>query len=72
MFEGFMMEYEFQIANNVQVQTRVRSSVWTVLGECGGFYDGLYVVLNFLLNPLAATLYENDLVRQNLLVQTLN
>ena len=42
------------------------------LGDVGGFHDGLYLIFSFLLGPIAATLFENELMRGNLFKLGLN
>ena len=34
-----------------------------VVENVGGFYDGLYLLLNIFIAPLAATFYEQDFVK---------
>ena len=42
------------------------------LGDIGGFYDGLRLVLLFFMAPVAATLFENDLLKSNLYTHKLS
>ena len=36
------------------------------LGDVGGFHDGLFLIFSTILSPIAATLFENDLLRGSL------
>ena len=39
------------------------------LGDIGGFYDGIRLVMLFFLAPAAAKLYEHDLLKDKIFLQ---
>ena len=39
------------------------------LAQIGGLSDGLYIIASFLVNPVAAALFERDLVKKSLVEQ---
>ena len=41
------------------------------LGDIGGFYDGLRLLLMFFLAPFSAVFFENELLKDNLFAQDL-
>ena len=41
------------------------------LGDIGGFYDGLRLLITFFMAPISAILFENDLLKDNLFVRDL-
>ena len=42
-----------------------------ILGDIGGFYDGLRMIILYFMAPTAAIFFENDLLRNNLYSQSL-
>ena len=59
------------IDNSVQEESRTRYSLWTALGDIGGFHDGLTLLMQVVITPIAATLFENDLLKGKLFSSTL-
>ena len=41
------------------------------LGDIGGFYDGLRLILMFFMAPISALFFENSLLKNNLYAQSL-
>ena len=72
-FENYGSGYQhiFAVDNNTQVIKRIRYNFWMALGDIGGFYDGLKLLLSFFMAPIAALFYENDLLRHTLFAQKL-
>ena len=68
---GENYEHYFVIDNNIQVVKRVRYNFWMALGDIGGFYDGLKLLITFFMAPISAILFENDLLKDNLFVRDL-
>ena len=64
-------QYNFVVDNNTQVVKRIRYNVWMALGDIGGFYDGLRLVLLLFMGPLSAFFFQKDLLKDNLKVQSL-
>ena len=52
--------------NSLQVEKRIRYSLWTALSDVGGFHDGLKLVLDLVMAPMAATFFENEILRDKL------
>ena len=40
------------------------------LSDVGGFHDGIALILKIFLAPIAATLFENDILKGNLYEET--
>ena len=59
-------EHVFELDNKMKVSSRVRYSLWQALGDIGGFHDGLFMVVRFLLAPIAATFFHKDLLQKDL------
>ena len=55
----------------MQEEKRIRYSFWTALGDIGGFHDGLTLLMHVFMNPIAAILFENSLLRGNLFSELL-
>ena len=67
---GYVLE--FMIDNQIQYQKRIRYNFWAALADVGGFHDGLFILFSFVLSPVIATLYENELIKGNLFSWKLN
>ena len=55
--------HDFKIDNEIQVLGRKRYNFWNALENVGGFHDGLCLLVSLVMAPIAATCFENDLVR---------
>lgn len=55
----------------MQILTRVRYNFWMLLADVGGFHDGLRLLVSFLLAPITAIFFENDMLRSNLFEESL-
>ena len=44
------------------VEARTRYSVWDLLGDVGGFNDGLYLLVSLLIGPLGTFSFSKDYV----------
>ena len=53
-------------------EKRIRYSFWTALADIGGFHDGLTLLVHVLMNPIAATFFENSILGCNLFAQHLS
>ena len=69
MTDDYLYEQNFFIDNKVKVEKRIRYNFWMALGDVGGLHDGLYIILSVIIMPIAATLFENDLLKDNLYKQ---
>ena len=59
-------EHVFELDNKMQVSSRVRYSLWQALGDIGGFHDGLFMVVRFLIAPIAATFFHKEILQKDL------
>ena len=59
----FKYEHNFQIDPKMQEMATVRLSFWQALGDLGGFHDGIYVLISIMIRPVAATLFQSELVK---------
>ena len=63
--------HTFQIDNNIHVLKRIHYNFWMALGDIGGFYYGLKMLLMFFMAPISAVLFENELLRGSIFAQDL-
>ena len=68
----FGHSHEFEIDKVMKLEKRIRYNFWMALADVGGFHDGLFLLLSFLMSPFAATLFKNDLMRGKLFNWSLN
>ena len=59
-------QHYFYVDDKIQVVKRIRYNFWMALGDIGGFYDGLRLVLTFFMAPIAALFFENDLLKNTI------
>ena len=64
-------EHLFYADDSIQVIKRIRYNFWMALGDIGGFYDGLRLVLALFMAPIAAIFFENDLLKDSIYAQSL-
>ena len=50
--------------NKIFDQKRVRYSFWDVLGDVGGFHDGLVLLIRIVVGPFAAHGFFLDLIKK--------
>ena len=50
------------LAEHIKIEQRVRYNVWDLLGDVGGFYDGLYLIGYFLMAAYSATSFNIDVL----------
>ena len=65
-------EHYFVIDDKVQVAKRIRYNMWMALSDLGGLNDGIYVVFGFIIAPIAATAFENELISKNIFASQLS
>ena len=53
----------FELDNKKTQIQRQRYTFWAALGDIGGFYDGLNLLISIFLAPLSSALFFNDLVK---------
>ena len=46
-------------------EKRVRYSLWSVLGDVGGFHDGLVLLIRIMIAPFAAYNFFFDLIKKS-------
>lgn len=54
--------HSIEIDTDLQVQKRVRYTFWQLLGDAGGFHDGLCLLIGFFVNPFSATGLQKDII----------
>ena len=47
-------------------EKRARYSLWNVLGDVGGFHDGLVLLIRIVIAPFAAKNFFFDLIKKSL------
>ena len=47
----------------MQQMATVRLSFWQALSDLGGFHDGIYVLVKAFIAPIAASLFQSELVK---------
>ena len=60
-------EHYIELHNKMQVSSRVRYSLWQALADVGGFHDGLFLIVRFLIAPIAATFFHREILRKDLI-----
>ena len=62
---GAMKELQliFELDNKKTQIQRQRYTFWAALGDIGGFYDGLNLLISIFLAPLSSALFFNDFVK---------
>ena len=64
IFDGMGdLAFIFELDNKKTQFQRLRYTFWAALGDIGGFYDGLNLLINIFLAPLSSALFFNDLVK---------
>ena len=59
----------FEVDNKMRKIQRQRYSFWAALGDIGGFYDGLNLLISSFLDPFSSALFFNDLVKGSVFTQ---
>lgn len=59
----FAYEHNFQVDPKMQQMATVRLSFWQALSDLGGFHDGIYVLVKAFIAPIAASLFQAELVK---------
>ena len=53
--------YNIWLSSTTKIQQRIRYGVWQALGDIGGFYDGVGLMLGSLMSQYAATKFLMEL-----------
>ena len=56
--------HSIEIDADLQVQKRIRYTVWNLLGDAGGFHDGLTLLVLFLVHPFMATKFQKNIIKK--------
>lgn len=56
-------KHAFKIDNKVQVEKRIRYNFWTALSDIGGFHDGIRLLMNIFVAPIAYIAFQNDVMK---------
>ena len=54
--------YKIMLAKEMVIMERVRYQVWDLLGDIGGFYDGIILALFLFMGPYSAKSFANNFV----------
>ena len=57
-------EIIFELGTHIDINQRIRYSVWDLLGDVGGFNDGLFLVCSIFMSSYSAFAYSVDLLSQ--------
>ena len=60
------LTFLFELDNKMTKFERQRYSFWAALGDIGGFYDGLNLLISIFMAPLSSAMFFNDLVKGSL------
>ena len=52
-----------KLGSNIKIIERIRYNVWDLLGDVGGFNDGLHLVGSFLLSSYAAFSFKQSILQ---------
>ena len=53
--------YKIWLGESAKIQQRIRFGVWQALGDIGGFYDGVGLILGSIMSQFAATKFLMEL-----------
>ena len=56
-------EVEIYMDGYVQVEQRTRYSFWNLLGDVGGFHDGLFLLVSIFYAPFASLAFSLDFAK---------
>ena len=56
-----MLSLRLELNGYLKVSNRVRYNMWDLLGDIGGFYDGLVIVASILFSRYASFAFHTDL-----------
>ena len=51
------------LGKNIEIIERTRYNVWDILGDVGGFNDGLYLVFEFIFSSWAAFSFKQSILK---------
>ena len=54
---GFSVNVQLQLSNDMEVAERKRYSWWQLLGDIGGFHDGLVLLIKFFMASYSAAMF---------------
>ena len=49
----FKIQFDFYLAQNMFIEARTKYNIWDLLGDVGGFNDGLFLVASLFMAPLS-------------------
>ena len=61
---NFDFTIEIELDTHVHIQQRVRYNVWDLLGDVGGFNDGLILLCSIFMSSYSAFSYRMNVLNQ--------
>ena len=59
------LEFDIKLSNDLKIEERRRYQFWDLIGDVGGFNDGIYALAGLLFNFYSALAFKADLLRDN-------
>ena len=59
-----MVNIDFLLSNEIVIENRIRYTIWDLLSDVGGFYDGLILVCELLTGAYAAASFKTSFIGQ--------
>ena len=63
--EPLLMTHVIRLDTVKQVQKRVRYTLWDAIADIGGFSDGLFALIGWILRSVASALFYVDLFKKS-------
>ena len=51
--DKFEISFDFYFAQNMFIEARTKYNIWDLLGDVGGFNDGLFLVVSLFMAPIS-------------------
>ena len=61
-----MFQLVFNIDSKLNEISRRRYSFWMALGDIGGFFDGIRLLISMIMTPVGGALFMKDALRNKL------
>jgi hypothetical protein len=57
---SYNIKIELSLNGFFKIESRVRYNIWDLLGDVGGFNDGLFLLCSIFIAPLSSMAFTND------------
>ena len=56
---------EMELANKIQIEKRIRYSIWNLISEVGGFSDGITLICNIFMTAYSAMAFKTSFLNRS-------